>query len=86
MVKNLIAIQETQETCVRSLDEEDPLKEDLATYSIVLSGESYGQRSLVTYSPEGCKESDMTEVVEHACTHNKLYILQCIIYLVHMCT
>jgi len=26
-----------------------------------LVGESHGQRSLVGYSPEGCKESDMTE-------------------------
>ena len=25
------------------------------------SGESHGQRSLVGYSPWGCKESDMTE-------------------------
>ena len=27
-----------------------------------LPGESHGQRSLVGYSPWGCKESDMTEV------------------------
>ena len=27
-----------------------------------LSGKSHGQRSLVGYSPQGCKESDMTEV------------------------
>ena len=26
-----------------------------------LPGESHGQRSLVVYSPWGCKESDMTE-------------------------
>ena len=26
-----------------------------------LPGESYGRRSLVGYSPQGCKESDMTE-------------------------
>ena len=30
--------------------------------SSILSGESYGQRSLVSYSPEGCKELDMTKV------------------------
>ena len=29
-----------------------------------LPGESHGQRSLVGYSPWGCRESDMTE---HAC-------------------
>ena len=33
-----------------------------------LPGESYGQRSLAGYSPEGHKESDMTEVTEHICT------------------
>ena len=29
-------------------------------------GESHGQRSLAGYSPEGCKESDVTE---HACMY-----------------
>ena len=28
---------------------------------VFLPGESYGQRSLVGYSPWGCKESDMTD-------------------------
>ena len=28
---------------------------------VFLPGESHGQRSLVGYSAEGCKESDMTE-------------------------
>ena len=35
---------------------------------VFLPGESHGQRSLVGYSPEGCTESDMTEVTEHAQT------------------
>ena len=29
---------------------------------VFLPGESYGQRSLAGYSPQGCKESDMAEV------------------------
>ena len=33
----------------------------MATHSIILAGESHGQRSLAGYSPWGCKESDMTE-------------------------
>ena len=37
---------------------------------VVLSGESQGQRSLVSYSPLGHKESDMTEVTWH--THSKI--------------
>ena len=37
---------------------------------VFLSGESHGQRSLVGYSPWGCKESDMTERLNvHAHTH-----------------
>ena len=32
---------------------------------VLLPGESYGQRSLVGYSPWGCKESDTTEMTEH---------------------
>ena len=32
---------------------------------VFLPGESHGQRSLLGYSPWGCKESDTTEVTEH---------------------
>ena len=32
---------------------------------VILPGESYGQKSLVGYSPQGCKESDLTERTEH---------------------
>ena len=33
---------------------------------VFLPGESHGQRSLAGYSPQGCKELDMTEATEHA--------------------
>ena len=33
---------------------------------VFLPGESHGQRSLVGYSPQGCKESDTTEATQHA--------------------
>ena len=33
----------------------------MTTHSSILAGESHAQRSLVGYSPWGCKESDMTE-------------------------
>ena len=36
MVKNQPAMQEVQETQVRSLGREDPLKEDVATHSNIL--------------------------------------------------
>ena len=34
---------------------------------VVFAGEFHGERSLVGYSPRGCRESDMTE---HACTRD----------------
>ena len=33
----------------------------METYSVFLPGEFHGQRSLVGYSPQGGKESDVTE-------------------------
>ena len=36
---------------------------------VLLPGESHRQRSLAGYSPQSCKESDMTKAVQHACTH-----------------
>ena len=33
----------------------------IATHSIILPGESHGQRSLADYSPWSCKQSDTTE-------------------------
>ena len=41
---------------VQSLAREDALKEEMATRSSILVGESPGQGSLVGYSPWGCKE------------------------------
>ena len=38
MVKNLPAIQETQETQFQSLGQEDPLEEGMATHSSILVG------------------------------------------------
>ena len=37
MVKNLLAMQETQETRVRFLGQEDPLEEGMATHSSILA-------------------------------------------------
>ena len=54
-------MQEAQETCVQSLGGEDPLEQEMAIHSSILSGKSHGQRSLAGYSLWGPKESDMTE-------------------------
>ena len=58
MVKNVPAMQETQ---VQSLGREDPLEKEWLLTLVFLPGESHGQRKLVDYSPQGCKESDTTE-------------------------
>ena len=42
---------EMQKPRVGSLGWEDPLEEEIATHSVLLPGESHGQRSLVGYSP-----------------------------------
>ena len=57
VVKNLPAMQEAQETWVRSLGQEDPLEEGMSThYSII------AWRIPWAGSPQGRKESDTTEV------------------------
>ena len=61
MVKNPPAIQELWEIQFGSLDQEDPLKEGMATHSGIPARKI--PLSLVGYSPQGCKESDMTEVI-----------------------
>ena len=46
---------------VRSLSREDPLEKEMATHSSILSRKIPWTESLVGYSPQGYKESDMTE-------------------------
>ena len=59
MVKNLSAMRETW---VRSLGWEDSLKARAwQPTPVFLPGESHGWRSMVGYSPWGCKESDTAE-------------------------
>ena len=67
MVQNLLAMRETQ---VRSLGQEDPLEEGLATVPVFLPGEFHGESSLAGYSPWGHKESDTTERLSaHTLSH-----------------
>ena len=61
-VKNPPAMQETQETWVQSLSQEDPLEEERQP----LPEKSHGQRSLAGNSPLSHKESDKTEHMAHA--------------------
>ena len=54
MVRNLPIVQEIW---VRSLSQEDPLEQGLATHSRFLPGKSHGQRSLVGYTVHGVVRS-----------------------------
>ena len=60
-IKNLLAVQEIQDMWIGSLGREDPLEEEMAIHSSILPEKSHGQRSLVDYSPKGCKELNMIE-------------------------
>ena len=61
VVKNLLAVQETQEMWVRSLGQEDPLDKETATHSSILVWKILWTGEPVRYSPEGYIELDMTE-------------------------
>ena len=51
----------TWETQVQSLGWEYPWRRKWQPTLVLLPGKFHGQRSLVGYRPQGCKESDMTE-------------------------
>ena len=62
MVKNPPAMQETQ---VQSLGQKIPWRRKWQPTPVFLPGEFNGQRSPAGYSPQGPKESDMTEQITH---------------------
>ena len=60
---------------VQSLSWGDPLEEGMATYSSILAGQSMDRESLVGYSPQGCKESDMPGANQHSTKEARQSIL-----------
>ena len=56
VVKNLPAMQETQETWVWSPGQEDPQEKEMLLTPVFLAGELHEERSLAGYSPWGHKE------------------------------
>ena len=66
LVKNLPVMQETPGSI--SGCQEDPWRRKWLPTPVFLPGEFRGQRSLVGYNLQGRKESDTTEVTEHAHT------------------
>ena len=63
MPRTHLPLQETQETRVQSLGQEDPVEEEMATHSSVLGWKIPWTEEPVggSYSLWGCKEMDMTE-------------------------
>ena len=74
------------ETWVQFLGQEEPLEKEMATHSsihwrrkwqptpVFLPGKSHGWRSLVDYSPWGCKELYTTERLhfQYSCLENPM--------------
>ena len=58
---------------------EDPLRRKWQPTLGFLPKESHRERSLVGYSPWGCRESDMTERLTHTHTHIIITIITTII-------
>ena len=58
-----------------------PWRREWQPTPVFLPGESHGQRSLVGHSPQGCKESDTTEVPQHTahCTDDTYRLLNLIL-------
>ena len=81
-VKNLPAMWETW---VRALGQEDPLEEGMATHSSILAWRNpHGQRSLVGHSPQGHKESDMTEHMKQPLSYPSLIPSSSDLYLANL--
>ena len=74
-VKNLPVMQETQETWVQSLGQENPLEKEMATHSSIPAWKiSWTEEPGGLYSPWGRKESDTTEH-KHTQTHANLTLI-----------
>ena len=65
-----------QETWVRSLGQEDPLEEEMATYFSVLAWDIPWTEESGRLQSMGCKESDMTEYT-HTSISREVSFLPC---------
>ena len=67
MVKSPLALQEPQEMQFRSLSQEDPLEEEMATHSHILVWETHTQEPGWVWSME-LQRVGHAEAAEHECT------------------
>ena len=75
MVKNLSAMQETQETWVRSLGWEDPLDKEMSTHSSILAWRIPWTEEPVGYSPKGRKRVGYNLVIKQHFRLNKTVLV-----------
>ena len=64
-VKNLPTMKELQETQFRSLGQEDPLEEGMATHSSIFAWKIAWTEEPGRLQSMDCKELDTTEMTEH---------------------
>ena len=74
-IKNLPAIQETQETQVWSLDGEDPLEEGKATHSSILAWRIPGTEESGVLQSMGSHRVGYNWATKHTCTQFKVLYL-----------
>ena len=77
MIKNLPAMQETG---VWSLGQKGLLEKEMVPTPVFLPGEFHGQRSLVNYSPWGCKTQDITEWLTLSLFNHKCFSDGCMLF------
>ena len=70
------AMQETQETRVQSLGQQDPLEEEMATHSSIPAGKIPWTEKPVRLWSMGSRWVRPTEATEHACIHAHVVKLQ----------
>ena len=69
VVKNLISAEDVRAVSSIPVLGRAPGEGHSNPLQLFLPGELHGQRRLVGYSSQDHKESDTTEVTQHACTH-----------------
>ena len=82
MIKNLLAKDQTPETRVQSVSQEDPLEEERATHSSTLAWRIPWMEEPGGLQSTGLPESDTTLLLNHS--HNYHFLIK-IIIIINMC-
>ena len=83
-VKNLPAMQETQEMRVWPLPQESPLEESMATHSSILAWRIPLDRGAWRATVHSIAESDTTEATKYTHTHTHMIVERSVVGLAHI--